>query len=378
MKNIVILGSTGSIGTQTLDVLARHPEKFKVVGLSAGSNINRLQQQITTWQPRIVSVASESDAGILRQQFPSLEVLTGPDALTDLAAVPDADLTVISLVGAMAIKPTIQAIQAGKDIALATKEVLVAAGEIITRLAKKHEVRITPIDSEHSAIAQCIGNAKPQDIQRIILTASGGPFLNKSLQQLSNATPRNALKHPNWDMGAKISIDSATMMNKGLEVIEAYWLFQVPPQHIEVVIHPQSIIHSMVEFVDGSTIAQLGQPDMRLPIQYALSDPDRFSAEFPRLDFTQQLHLDFLPVDVNQFPCLQLAYEALTTGGTMPCVLNAANEIAVHLFLKEKIGFMDIFQRVQTVMAQHTVIQKPSLETIFECDRWARETAASL
>ncbi|MFH1428156.1 MAG: 1-deoxy-D-xylulose-5-phosphate reductoisomerase [Candidatus Margulisiibacteriota bacterium] len=378
MKNIVILGSTGSIGTQTLDVINRHPDKFKVLGLSAGNNIDLFIKQIKAYSPQIVVISNPKGRARLEKEFPNLQIVSGPDALATLASNPRADLVVISLVGAMAIEPALKAINAGKDIALATKEVLVAAGEIITKAARENKVNIYPIDSEHSAIAQCIGTARPTDINKIILTASGGPFLNWAADRLKDVTPADALKHPNWDMGAKITIDSATMMNKGLEVIEAYWMFSIPLDKIEVVIHPQSIVHSMVEFVDGSVIAQLGVPDMRLPIQYALSMPDRWPAEFPRLDFTQQRHLDFYPVDYNKYPALSLAYKAIAGGGTMPAVLNAANEAAVDLFLQKKIGFIDISSLVSEVMGQHKPVADMSLDAIQQADRWAREQVQEL
>ena len=373
MKNIVILGSTGSIGTQTLDVINRHTDKFRVLGLSAGGNLPLIIEQIQQFKPLFVSVSAEADCKQLQNKFPELTIHYGKKGLDILADLQQTDLVVVSLVGAMAISPTLKALEAGKDVALATKEVLVAAGSFINKAAKNSGAKLFPIDSEHSAVAQCLSGARPEDVRRIILTASGGPFLKTSFEQLKQVTPAEALKHPNWDMGNKISIDSATMMNKGLEVIEAYWLFSVPLEKIEVVIHPQSIVHSMVEFVDGSIIAQLGVPDMRLPIQYALSGGARWSADFPRFDFTKPQKLDFIPVDHQKYPSLNLAYEALKAGGVMPAIYNAANEVAVDLFLKGKIRFLDIPRLVQNAMdAAPSQNQGFTMEAVFAADEWAR------
>lgn len=373
MKNIVILGSTGSIGTQTLDVISKHSDKFKVIGLSAGGNLSLIIEQILQFKPLFVSVSAESDSALLRKKFPALTVYSGAEGLNSLAGLPQANLVVVSLVGSMAIAPTLIALESGKDVALATKEVLVAAGSFINAAAKASGARLFPIDSEHSAVAQCLSGSRPEDVRRIILTASGGPFLNTPIEQLKSVTPADALKHPNWDMGNKISIDSATMINKGLEVIEAYWLFAVPLEKIEVVIHPQSTVHSMVEFVDGSIIAQLGVPDMRLPIQYALSCSARWSADFPRFDFTKAQKLDFRPVDHDKYPGLNLAFSALKLGGVMPAVYNAANEVAVDLFLKGAIGFLDIPKLVKAVMSDIPSFGLDlTLESVLKADQWAR------
>jgi 1-deoxy-D-xylulose-5-phosphate reductoisomerase len=379
---LLILGSTGSIGRQTLEVVQAHPDRFEVLGLSACGQMDRLREQIQAFHPRVVAIGTSVDAKRLQKEFPQLTVFSGEDALCQLAAwsPPKTETTarvvvVMALAGAIGIEPVFHAMAAGHDIALATKEVLVVAGALIQKQAKLYGVRILPIDSEHSAIAQCLGGHDLSTVKRLILTASGGPFRDWPREKLQSVTVDAALKHPNWSMGKKITIDSATMMNKGLEVIEAHWLFALPASQIEVVIHPQSIVHSMVEFVDGAVIAQLGTPDMKLPIQYALNGQHRWAVPWPTLDFRKKHRLDFEPVDTRRFPCLALAYSALHTGGSMPLVLNAANEVAVSLFLEQKMTFLDIPRLVEKVMNEHTPVPVDSLSIIRELDLWAREEA---
>jgi 1-deoxy-D-xylulose-5-phosphate reductoisomerase len=345
-KKIAILGSTGSIGRNVLKLAAGFPERFTVAGLTAGWNIDLLRQQIEAFSPRIVSVAEEGAAIKLR-------TLLGPDRQTEIvwgqagneqvASLQETDMVVSAIVGAAGLLPTLAAIKSGKDIALANKETLVMAGRLIMDEVIEHEVRLLPIDSEHSAIAQALEAGRKEDVARIILTASGGPFLNLDQESLWRVSPEEALHHPNWDMGRKISIDSATLMNKGLEVIEAHWLFDVGLDKIEVLVHPQSIVHSLVEFVDGSVVAQLGIPDMRVPISYALSYPERLETGLSRLNLTECGNLSFLPPDLNRFPALELAYEACRIGGCLPTVLNAANEVAVAAFLDGDLKFPEIF-----------------------------------
>src|ERR1041385_1184887 len=343
MKNICILGSTGSIGQSSLEVISNFPDRFRVVSLTTNKNIDMLQRQIARFQPCSVAVFDECSASLLKQTTNgSLQVLTGTEGIQELAIREDVDVVISSLVGFAGLQPTIEAIKRGKTVALANKETLVVAGEIITSLAKKHNARIIPIDSEHSAILQCLAGEKPENIAKLILTASGGPFLNLDKKEFSRITTAAALKNPNWKMGNKVTIDSATLMNKGLEVIEAHWLFNLPAEKIEVLIHPQSIIHSMVEFVDGSVKAQLGVPDMKIPIQYALTYPDRAPSVYTRVNFAELRAMTFFEPDREKFECLDLAYRALQCGGTTPAILNAANEIAVELFLLEKIGFVQI------------------------------------
>ena len=376
-KRISILGSTGSIGVQTLDV-ARNLG-LQVLGLSANSNIDLLEKQAREFKPHIIAVGSESGAKELDSRLKGLgiEILSGVDGLVRVATVQGADTVVTSIVGIAGLVPTMAAIRAGRDIALANKETLVTAGAIVMSEAQKYGVKILPVDSEHSAIFQCLTGNKIQSVSKIILTASGGPFRGKSAEELKTVTLAQALKHPNWSMGSKITIDSATLMNKGLEVIEARWLFGLPVEQIQVVVHPQSIIHSMVEYVDGTIIAQLGSPDMRIPIQLALTYPERCDNGFSRLDLLKTGNLTFTEPDYDAFPCLKLAFEALLAGGTMPAVMNAANEMAVGLFLNEKINFIDIPRIIEEVMGKHSVNINPILDDIIEVDAWAREVVTS-
>ncbi|WP_066635272.1 1-deoxy-D-xylulose-5-phosphate reductoisomerase [Desulfolucanica intricata] len=378
-KKLVILGSTGSIGRQTLDVVRKLRHKLTVVGLAAGNNWPLLLEQINEFQPVVVAVASTEEAYKLRDALgpkSPQEIYTGLEGLISVAGLPDADTVLTAVTGVIGLSPTIAAIRAGKNIALANKETLVAAGELVMRLAGEYRIKILPVDSEHSAIWQCLNGENSSSIQKIILTASGGPFRKKSQSELAEVTVEMALAHPNWSMGKKITVDSATLMNKGLEVIEARWLFGVEYSNIQVVVHPQSIIHSMVEFKDGSVIAQLGMPDMRIPIQYALSYPDRWFNELPRLNFLEQSNLTFEPPDLNRFPCLALAFDAGKTGGTMPAVLNAANEVAVESFLNRSIAYKDIEKVVARVMDRHAIITNPALDDILFADSWAREEAS--
>lgn len=377
MKNIVILGSTGSIGTNTLDVISRFPERFRVVGLTARSDNAKLEDQIKRFRPEVVSLLNEKAALLLSKKAKRLgvEVLSGEKGAVEVARLSEADLVVSAMVGAAGLLPTLSAIQAGKTIALANKETLVMAGEVILREAERKKVTILPIDSEHSAIFQSMAGSRREDLKRIILTASGGPFLRFTENKKRKASPKEALAHPNWKMGPKISVDSATLMNKCLEIIEARWLFNVPPEKIDVVIHRQSIIHSMVEFVDRSVIAQLGLPDMRVPISYALHYPERAPLSLPSLNLEEIGQLTFEKPDLKAFPLLSCAYEALKAGGTVPSVLNAANEEAVGAFLAEKIGFMKIPQVIRKTIDAHLPQAVQTLEDVTSADRWARVEA---
>ena len=369
MKRIAILGSTGSIGRQTLDVVRAHPNRFKVVGLTAGANIELLKKQIEEFQPKLVAVGSATEG----LHCDGCEILS----LEEIASHPEVDLMVMAISGKAGLSPSLTAIRARKNIALSTKEVLVMAGEIVTAEAKQHGVPILPIDSEPSAIWQCL-RGEGKSIGRLILTASGGPFRKLTGEELARVTPEQALNHPTWNMGKRITIDSATMMNKGFEVIEARWLFDVPMENIDVVIHPQSIIHSLVEFVDGSVKAELSLPDMRLPIQYALFYPERPRSELPRLDIAKMGPLTFEPPDMEKFPCLRLALEAGRKGGTYPAVLAAADEVAVELFLQKRIRFTDIAKVVEQALEQHKNISNPTLEEIMAADARARESVLRL
>jgi len=381
MKNISILGSTGSIGRNVLDVVRKFPGRFRVVGLAAGRNIALLLDQIEAFNPLLVSVADEELAADLIQSLPpgwGDRIVTGNDGNERVATLPEADTVVSSIVGAAGLKPTYAAILAGKNIALANKETLVMAGELIMETVRRQKVKLLPVDSEHSAIAQSLEAGRKEEVNRIILTASGGPFLNLTERALWDVTPAQALNHPNWSMGNKISIDSATLMNKGLEVIEAKWLFDVDIDAIEVVIHPQSIVHSMVEFIDGSVIAQMGIADMRIPIVYALSYPERLRMKLPRLDLTKTKELRFLAPDYARFPALKLAYQVCKHGGILPAVLNAANEVAVEAFLNTKIRFPEI-----ALVVAETVNRLPNkpaadLATIVDADLAARVQAESV
>lgn len=377
-KNIAILGSTGSVGRQTLEV-ARNL-KIHVSGLTADSNIDLLEAQAKEFLPQVVAVRNEERAQQLQKRLKGcgIDVLSGTEGINTVAAKTSADTVVSSLVGIAGLIPTMEAIKSGKDIALANKETLVTAGQLVMTEAKRKGVRILPVDSEHSAIFQCLEGNRFEDVKRIILTASGGPFRGKNVRELWSVKADEALKHPNWSMGKKITIDSATLMNKGLEVIEARWLFNVREQNIQVVVHPQSIIHSMVEYVDGTLMAQLGAPDMRIVIQYALTYPKRYPNNFSRLDLLKTGNLSFESPDCDAFPCLKLAYEALKKGGTMPAVMNAANEAAVSLFLDNGIGFMDIPVIIEKIMGRHIVNISPCLNDIIEVDNWVREEILNL
>jgi 1-deoxy-D-xylulose-5-phosphate reductoisomerase len=374
MKRLAILGSTGSVGVNTLEIVGRFREEFEVLALAAGTNISLLREQIKAFKPRLVSVHDREHARALKSD--GVEVAFGEDGLMQAATFPGVDLVVSAVVGSIGIRPLLAAIEAGIDVALANKESMVIAGEIIVKKAQEKCTAILPVDSEHSAIFQALGSRMGgEGIKRIILTASGGPFYNLPVEAFKKITPREALNHPVWQMGPKISVDSATLMNKGLEVIEAHWFFQVPPEQIEVVIHPQGVVHSLVEYVDGSLIAQLSVPDMRIPIAYALSYPRRLAMDLPVLNLHELNHLTFDPPDLEKFPCLKLAYQALETGGTMPAVLNAANEVAVGTFLEGKIGFDLIPQVVASTMQEHKPIHLREVEAVLEADQWAKVKA---
>ncbi len=369
MKKIAILGSTGSIGTQTLDVIREHQD-IEVLGLAARSNIKLLEEQIREFSPRTVAVWDEEKAKDLALRVADLpvKVTAGMEGLLEVASMPDTEMVVMAVVGMIGIRPTMAAIEAGKDIALANKETLVTAGHLIMPLAEEHGASILPVDSEHSAIFQCLQGNDYDRIHRIYLTASGGPFRGKNQEQLLDVRPEDALKHPNWNMGPKVTIDSATLVNKGLEVMEAKWLFRVPVDQIQVVIQPQSIIHSMVEYVDGSVMAQLAVPDMKLPIQYALYYPRRQECPGERLDFKTLKELTFEEPDFRTFYALFLAYVAGATGGTLPTVFNAANELAVKMFLDHEINFLEITQIIEDCMSVHRTIQDPTLDQIFDTE----------
>jgi 1-deoxy-D-xylulose-5-phosphate reductoisomerase len=374
VKRIVILGSTGSIGTQALDILSKYPE-FSILALSANDNIDLLAKQALRFRPEIVAVTNSSKAASLKEKLPDdIKVTSGKEALVELATLRKADIILISVVGISGLEATLAAIQSGKDIALANKETLVAGGQLVMEAAKRSGSKILPVDSEHSAIFQCLqGTADQKAVDKILLTASGGPFRGFDYESLKKVTVEDALKHPRWSMGRKISIDSATLMNKGLEVIEARWLFDVRPEQMEVLVHPQSIVHSMVQFVDGSVLAQLGATDMRLPILYALSWPNRLQADLPLIDFVKLGSLTFEKPDFETFPCLPLAYEALKIGGTMPAVLNATNETAVEMFLQSAIDFIEIPKLIEKSMIVHKTKLNPTLEDILQADQETRE-----
>jgi len=381
MKRVVILGSTGSIGRQALDVIRKLPGKFKVVGLAAGKNWHLLARQVREFRPDAAVLEREQELYNLRRELASdrpPDLAWGRSGLENLARLPQADIVLVAVAGALGIYPTIAAINAGKDVALANKETLVAAGHLVMELVARNKTALLPVDSEHSAIWQCLNGQERRAVEKVILTASGGPFRNFSKEEMENVTVDMALAHPNWQMGNKITIDSATLMNKGLEIIEAKWLFGVSYAQIEVVIHPQSIIHSAVEFLDGSIIAQMGLPDMRLPIQYALTYPERMPGCCSRLKLTCLQGLTFDAPDTDRFPSLKLAFEAGKTGGTMPAVLNAANEVAVDSFLKRRISFRAIPYIVGKVMEKHLTVKQPGLEEIMEADCWARKTGVAL
>jgi 1-deoxy-D-xylulose-5-phosphate reductoisomerase len=379
-KHIAILGSTGSIGTQTLEVIQMHPEMFEVEVLTAQNNAQLLVQQARKFRPNVVVIGNEDQYPIVKRELADLDikVYTGENALSSVVQMDTVDLVLTALVGYCGLKPTIKAIEAKKTIALANKETLVVAGELITGLAAENGVNIYPIDSEHSAIFQCLVGEFHNKIEKIILTASGGPFRGKKRDELLAVTKHQALRHPNWTMGAKITVDSASLMNKGLEVIEAKWLFGVKPAQVDVIVHPQSIIHSMVQFEDGSIKAQMGLPDMRLPIQFAIGFPHRIPASFPRFDFTNYPALTFEKPDTETFRNLALAYHALERGGNMPCVLNAANEIAVAEFLSDRVGFLQMSDIVEQCLEKIDYIKKPTYEDYVETDKKTREWASEL
>jgi len=378
MLHVAILGSTGSIGVNTLQVIAHHPEKLKVVALSAGSNVSLLCEQAARFRPEVVCIGDQSLARELKNNLdPSIRIVVGEEGLQTCASWPSADAVVVAIVGSAGLPPTCAAARAGKRICLANKEALVAGGQLVMNLVRQHQATLLPIDSEHSAIFQCLaGNNAP--LNRIYLTASGGPFRNASIEQLSQVKPADALRHPNWNMGAKVTIDSATLMNKGLEVIEAHWLFGLTWQQIQVVVHPQSVIHSMVEFIDGSILAQLGAPDMRLPIQVALMHPERWPSPATKLNLLELAELTFEAPDTTRFPCLELAYAAGKAGGTMPVVLNAANEVAVQLFLQHQLAFTSIPKVVETCMARHQLEEATDISIIMATDKQARQDAAQV
>lgn len=371
-KKIAVLGSTGSIGTQTLEVAARLG--IQVCGLTARTNIDLLEKQARAFNPAAVAIDDIALARDLKNRLEGtgIKVFGGAEGINEVINICDADTVVVAIVGMAGLLPVMNAIRAGKVVALANKETLVAGGRLVRKELTKSSARIIPVDSEHSAIFQCLTGNSTGDVSRIVLTCSGGPFRGKKKKELENIRPEDALKHPNWQMGRKITVDAATLMNKGLEVIEAYWLFGVDIDRIEVVIHPQSIIHSMVEYTDGSVIAQMGMPDMRGPIQFALTYPDRMERSHPGIDFIKLGKLTFEEPDTDTFRCLDLAVQAIRTGGSMPAAMNAANEAAVEMFLNEEIGFLDIPEIIERVMAEHSVIKEPSLDAIMETDKEVR------
>lgn len=381
MKKISILGSTGSIGVNTLDVVLQNKMQFSVVALAAGRNIDLLKTQIEQFHPVIAAVIDEAHAFRLKERLPfdcKTAILWGPSGYREIARIAEAELVVSAMVGSAGLVPTLEAIDAGKHIALANKETLVAAGHLVVEKARKKKIRILPVDSEHSAIFQCLKGQRRQSVRRIILTASGGPFRSFSRAQLDNVTPADALRHPNWEMGRKITIDSASMMNKGLEVIEAKWLFGMEIDNIDVLIHPKSVVHSMVEFIDGSIIAHLGIPDMRIPIAYALSYPARMLRQDASLDFLKVTPIEFFKPDPDRFPCLKLACDAGRAGGTLPVVLNGANEVAVEAFLEEKIKFAQIPVVIAEALSRHRSFSSPALEEILAADAWSRREANTI
>ena len=376
MKTISILGSTGSIGTQTLEVV-KNLGSIRVAGLTGNENVKLMEKQYYAYRPSKIAMMNMGRALQLRERLAGepVSVLWGMEGIIEVATMKEVDMVITSVVGNVGLEPTFEAIRHGKDIALANKETLVSAGKLVMDEIKKKKVTLYPIDSEHSAIFQCLQGNEHNAVRRIFLTASGGPFRGKTKQQLENVTVEDALKHPNWDMGKKITIDSATLMNKGLEVMEARWLFDVSPDNIEVLVHPQSIIHSAVEYEDGAIIAQMGEPDMKIPIQYALTYPDRIKNSYPKIDFSQRSMMTFEKPDLETFCCLSLAFKALKLGGTMPAALNSANEVAVRKFIEKKIGFLDIARLIEKTMNAYTVKENYTLEDLLAADRWARNFA---
>lgn len=380
MKQLAILGSTGSIGTQTLDVVRQHPNEFSVYALTAHRSVETLIEQALEFNPAVVCIADEAYYPRLRDALSDLpiKVMAGEKAIVEMVTMPAIDVVVAAMVGYAGLRPTIEAIKAKKTIALANKETLVVAGEIICRLAQRHKVNILPVDSEHSAIFQSLVGEDLASVEKLLLTASGGPFRTFSLEQMQHVTAAQALKHPNWEMGAKITIDSASMMNKGFEVIEARWLFDIPVDKIQVLVHPQSVVHSAVQFVDGSVKAQLGTPDMRMPIQYALTYPERWQSDVPRLDLFASSQLTFEEPDLQRFPNLALAYDAMNRGGNVPCILNAANEVVNLSFREGKCGFLQMSDVIAETMQQTTFIAEPTYEDYVHSDREARKIAQSI
>lgn len=374
-KQITILGSTGSIGTQALEVIAENSSLFEVFALTANNQVDLLIKQARKFNPEVVVIGNEQHYGKLKESLSDLpiKVFAGEESIAQVAGMDTADIVLTAMVGYSGLKPTINAIKAGKRIALANKETLVVAGDLICELINEYRATIIPVDSEHSAIFQCLAGEGNNPVEKLILTASGGPFRSKSLEELKTVTKAQALKHPNWEMGAKITIDSATMMNKGFEVIEAKWLFGVAPEQIEVVVHPQSIIHSLVQFADGSIKAQLGLPDMKLPIQYAFTYPERIKTNFPRFDFTAYPQLTFEKPDLTRFRNLGFAFYAMERGGNMPCILNAANEIVVDAFLHEKIRFLKMSDIIEEVLLKATFVEKPTYKDYIETDKFVRD-----
>ncbi len=379
MRTIALLGSTGSIGVSTLALVREFPERFKVHGMVAGRNMPLLARQIIEFSPAVVAIEREEDIAPLRKLLGKhkVEILSGQAGAIVVATLSKVDVVLAAIVGAAGLMPTLQGLIAGKEIALANKEALVMAGELFVMAAKKKGVRLLPVDSEHSAIFQCLQGNQRSDVDRLILTASGGPFLRTPLNRLAKVSINQALKHPNWKMGRKITIDSATMMNKGLEVVEARWEFDMEPSGIQVVIHPQSVVHSMVRYQDGAIMAQLGIADMRIPIAYALAYPHRLKGSWEPLDLTKHGELNFLPVEKKRFPALALAYAALIEGGTMPAVLNAANEVAVAAFLAGRIGFREIHRIIDRTMQRHQTTHAKNVDDVIDIDRWAREVASA-
>ncbi|MGA2518239.1 MAG: 1-deoxy-D-xylulose-5-phosphate reductoisomerase [Thermodesulfobacteriota bacterium] len=380
MKRLSILGSTGSIGVNTLDIVGQFPERFEVVSLSAGLNTDLLKRQILQFRPKLVSVLNQELSEALQRELPNVpvEIVHGVEGLIRVATHPEVDQVVSAIVGAVGLIPTLSAIKTGKKIALANKESLVMAGKIMMEEAKKNHVQILPVDSEHSAIFQALLGHQKEDVHRLILTASGGPFRNSPLSRLHEVTVKEALNHPRWTMGKKITIDSASLMNKGLEVIEAHWLFNIPVEKIVVLIHPQSVVHSMVEYVDGSIVAQMGITDMKIPISYALAFPERLNLKLPSLDLSKSEALTFSPPDFQRFPCLRLAYQSIEIGETMPAILNAANEVAVGAFLEGSLKFTEIPLFLQRVMGEHEVKPVHTIEDILKADHWARERSKAI
>lgn len=374
MKNLVILGSTGSIGTQTLDVVREHPDLFHVSVLVANRSDELLEKQIEEFQPQLAVLSDEEAYSRLRQRYSGkTELAGGRQAVIEAAAYPEAQVVVTSLMGFAGLEPTLAALEAGKDIALANKETLVVAGELVMAKAKELGRAILPVDSEHCALFQCLQGQDRKAVEKLILTASGGPFRGRKAEKLTNVSKKDVLAHPTWNMGQKITVDSASLVNKGLEVIEARWLYDVSYDQIQVVVHPQSIVHSMVQYQDGTVMAQLGCTDMRLPIQYALTYPDRVASYFPRVDFYELGKLTFEKPDMETFRGLKLAFEAGRTGGTMPCIMNGANEVAVEAFLKGQAGFLDIYRLIEKAMEAGQVEYKPDLEQLLAADKWARD-----